>query len=71
MNLANDTLKVRDPRVDSLLLTLRPYLQLEPLIQSFWSNLDNRCGETWIAHRDINAVMLATSLVPDGFVTVR
>jgi len=68
--MSNNTLKVRDSRVDSLLLTLRPYLKLQPLIQAFWSNLDNRREETWIAHRDINAVMLATSLVPDGCMTL-
>lgn len=70
MNSANGILKVRDPGVDSLLLSLRPYLQLQPLIQSFWSNSDHRRDETWSAHRDINAVMLATNLLPDGFVTL-
>jgi hypothetical protein len=68
--MSNNSLKVRDPRVESLLVTLQPYMKLQPLIQSFWANSDNRRGETWIAHRDINAVMLATCIVPEGFATL-
>jgi hypothetical protein len=34
-------------------------------IETFW--LEHREAKTWIDHRDINMVMLATSLAPDGY----
>jgi hypothetical protein len=33
----------------------------------FWLTPGNRETPQWAAHRDINDVMLATSLVPDGY----
>ena len=38
-------------------------------IESFWLDPRHRQQRTWSAHRDINEVMLATSLVPDGFLS--
>jgi hypothetical protein len=37
------------------------------MIEEFWLGEENRRTSGWISHRDINMVMLATSLVPDGF----
>ena len=39
-------------------------------IENFWLDPANQRADTWIAHRDINEVMLATSLAPEGFLTV-
>jgi hypothetical protein len=36
-------------------------------IERFWLNPEHQQAETWIEHRDINMVMLATSLSPDGY----
>lgn len=35
-------------------------------IEAFWLAPVNRDAPTWVEHEDINAVMLATSLVPEG-----
>lgn len=45
-------------------------LQYEPLaqhIQAFWSDSAHRLRSTWTDHRDINTVMLATSLAPESY----
>ena len=36
-------------------------------IESFWRNPEHRNTDAWSVHRDINEVMLATSLAPEGF----
>jgi hypothetical protein len=36
-------------------------------IKSFWLDPEHRETHLWAEHRDINEVMLATSLVPAGF----
>jgi hypothetical protein len=51
----------------SLLKALSRYAGLSETIETFWLERTNRESESWIAHRDINRVMLATSLTPDGF----
>ena len=49
------------------LVALEPFVRLREPIVRFWLNDANRRASTWTEHRDINEVMLATSLVPDGF----
>ncbi|HEX8960183.1 MAG TPA: hypothetical protein VF775_01270 [Geobacteraceae bacterium] len=49
---------------------LQRYLPLSEMIERFWLDKENRKGESWREHREINMVMLATSLAPDGFLTV-
>lgn len=39
-------------------------------IQSFWLEAEHRAMGTWAEHRDINEVMLATALVPEGFLVL-
>lgn len=46
---------------------LRPYAPLGSAIESFWLEPEHRQDRTWLEHRDIDEVMLATSLVPEGF----
>jgi hypothetical protein len=43
------------------------YLPLKETIENFWLADENRASGTWTGHREISTVMLATSLVPDGF----
>jgi hypothetical protein len=47
--------------------SLTPYVALAAELQSFWLEPRHRSARTWTEHRDINEVMLATSLLPDGY----
>lgn len=45
-------------------------LQHQPMaaqVDAFWASEFNRESHSWKDHRDINTVMLATSLAPDGY----
>ena len=57
---------VLESKIDSLM----HYRALGERIEAFWLVPINREAGTWTAHRDINGVMLATSLAPDGFLAV-
>jgi len=59
-------LDVGDRTVELLreILLRRP---LADLIENFWLAGENQSVASWSEHRDINEVMLATSLAPDGF----
>jgi hypothetical protein len=45
---------------------LQRYLPLRGEIESFWLRREHRGVDSWLAHADINDVMLATSLEPQG-----
>jgi len=49
---------------------LMQYTPLIEIIENFWLERTNREAKSWMDHRDINMVMLATSLAPDGFLTL-
>ena len=51
----------------SLLKALSRYGGLSESVETFWLERRNRECDNWIEHRDINMVMLATSLAPEGF----
>jgi len=55
------------PRLRAQLEELMRYLPLRDEIETFWLNPERQRSASWSDHQDINAVMLATSLVPDGF----
>jgi hypothetical protein len=46
------------------------YTRLSKMIELFWLEPVNRESDNWMAHRDINMVMLATSLAPDGYLSL-
>jgi len=50
-----------------LIEALMQYLPLRDTIEAFWRDPAHQRTDTWREHEDINAVMLATSLVPDGY----
>ena len=56
--------------VHAMIKSLMRYQPLCEGIEKFWLNPASRENETWKAHREINMVMLATSLAPDGFLSV-
>ena len=49
---------------------LREYMPLGETIEMFWMDNKNRQASTWIEHREINMVMLATSLAPNRFLSI-
>jgi len=46
---------------------LKQYGALAELIDRFWLQPESQEADSWMAHREINMVMLATSLSPDGY----
>jgi hypothetical protein len=52
------------------LQALIQYVPMRDEIESFWRDPEHRRVSTWSEHRDINEVMLATSLAPDGFLVL-
>ena len=60
----------RGAEVHEQIEALAPYRALGPEIESFWRRPQHREARTWSEHRDINEVMLATSLVPAGFLRI-
>jgi hypothetical protein len=60
-------------RTDQILQRVRALQDFVPMkekIEQFWLEGENHTSVTWTDHRDINAVMLATSLAPDGFLGI-
>ncbi|MGJ0485558.1 MAG: hypothetical protein ACR65R_13670 [Methylomicrobium sp.] len=65
----------RDPSdlSDGACLRLRELMRYVPVgerIESFWRDPEHRRSLAWTEHRDINEVMLATSLAPEGFLVL-
>jgi hypothetical protein len=58
------------PHIARLLLTLQPYVRLQAEIRDFWLQAEHQDNSTWLEHRDINEVMLATVLIPNGQLTL-
>lgn len=58
------------PEVRAQLEALIRYVPLGEEIEAFWRDPAHRSGNTWSEHRDINEVMLATRLAPDGFLVL-
>ena len=50
-----------------LLIDLSGFHRTHELIEGFWLEPAHQLAKTWQEHADINKVMLATSLVPDGY----
>ncbi len=46
------------------------YMPLKETIEQFWMTGKNRESDNWTLHREINMVMLATSLAPCVFLTI-
>ena len=59
------------PSTVALLAELEAAVPLAEAIESFWLDPAQQQSATWSEHRDINEVMLATTLVPEGFLSSR
>ncbi len=55
------------PQLRAKLEALMQYLPLRDEIENFWRDPEQQSASTWTEHLDINEVMLATSLAPDGY----
>jgi hypothetical protein len=60
----------RKHRLHSRTESLMQYVPLSDIIETYWLEPTNRQTNEWMAHRDINMVMLATSLAPDGYLSL-
>jgi len=49
------------------LARISPYTRLRETIEEFWIRPENQESGGWLKHREINTVMLATSLGPEAF----
>jgi hypothetical protein len=58
---------VKEEGLHSLIENVLQYIPLIQKIEGFWLELTNRQSYSWIEHLDINMVMLATTLVPEGY----
>ncbi|MGA2933563.1 MAG: hypothetical protein ABSD81_00210 [Methanomicrobiales archaeon] len=49
---------------------LQSYVPIGEAIERFWLDSGNQAAGSWTEHREINMVMLATSLAPEGFLGI-
>ena len=49
---------------------LQRQASLRDELECFWGNPENQRARTWSGHRDIDEVMLAMSLAPEGFLAL-
>jgi hypothetical protein len=64
--IAADPLPSVEPLGDAL-ARVTAFLPLRDDVEGFWSEPRRRTSDTWREHQDIDDVMLATALLPDGF----
>ena len=57
-------------RLRRILEELMKFMPVAAHIEDFWRKPENQQTEGWTAHRDINDVMLAASLMPDAFLSL-
>jgi hypothetical protein len=50
---------------------LARFVPLRSVLEAFWLDPEHRTTASWMEHENINEVMLATSLVPSGYLTLR
>ncbi len=58
-------------QTDKPLQAIMQYMPLRDEIEAFWCIPEHQHSTTWTEHQDINEVMLATSLAPDGFLELQ
>ena len=69
-DLIHNNSKFSGKSVENKLYELDKYTPLGEIIEKFWLDENNRKTRNWVEHRDINMVMLATSVAPDGFLKI-
>jgi hypothetical protein len=66
----NTDLFGRECGLHSQIQTLMAYVPLHKTIEMVWLERANQESDSWVEHRDINRVMLATSLAPNRYLTI-
>lgn len=67
-SLSSQRQNFRSPqRLFAIIDLLQEFSALQQTIVNFWLAPGNRAVRSWLDHADINNVMLATSLAPDGY----
>jgi len=61
---------VNEKMLRSQLELFEAYGPLQEYIETFWLDEENQKSSTWTEHLDINVVMLATSLLPNGYLRI-
>ncbi len=54
-------------QLTSMLNKLARFFRINEFVENFWLEPEHRSVNSWLEHADINNVMLATSLAPDGY----
>ncbi|NOQ90914.1 MAG: hypothetical protein GQ549_08210 [Gammaproteobacteria bacterium] len=54
-------------QLNATLNKLTRFKSINEFIEGFWLEPEHRSVDSWLQHADINNVMLATSMAPDGF----
>jgi hypothetical protein len=56
-----------NPHMKAKIGEMMQHMYIREHIENFWLYAEHQKSQTWTEHRDINEVMLATSLAPEGF----
>jgi hypothetical protein len=56
-----------NPHIKAKIGEMMQHMYIREHIENFWLYAEHQKSSTWTEHRDINEVMLATSLAPEGF----
>ncbi len=72
LNLIKDNPNIfnEDKSLKSRVEIITQYTSLSEIIEHFWMESGNRKSHTWTEHQEINMVMFATSLAPNGFLSI-
>jgi hypothetical protein len=54
-------------QLTTLLTNISCFIRIHELIENFWLEPGHQSVKSWQEHADINSVMLATSLAPEGY----
>lgn len=57
-------------RLNTGIRGLMRFQEIPEIIENFWLQAAHQSAKTWRGHKDINSVMLATSLSPDGYLSL-
>ncbi|WP_414470064.1 hypothetical protein [Methanobacterium sp. ACI-7] len=60
----------KDSELEGIIASFKPYLPIAETINEFWMDQTNQKARSWVDHKEINMVMLATSLAPDEFIII-
>jgi hypothetical protein len=56
-----------NPHIKAKIGEMMQHMYIREHIENFWLYTEHQKSSTWTEHRDINEVMLATSLAPEGY----